>query len=510
MRVFRTGLLLAVVALASAQALSAQDFKDLEKRVTDFTLPNGLRFILLERHQAPLISFHTYVNAGSLNDPDGQTGLARLMERVMLKGSESIGSRNWPEEKKALEALDEAYDRVQAERNKGPRRNEEQFETLRTRWRLAADAAIRLGQPDEYRKILDDNGATGLKLATSWNSSQFSYTLPSNRIELWFAMESQRLMHPVMREFYKERGNLIEEHQKNQSNVQGRMFETLLGTAFMAHPYGRPIAGWPSDGPELNRAEAHAFFEKYFVPGNIVIAMVGDVNPGEARRLAEKYFGAMPSRPMPPEIRTVEPPQAGPRTAVLDVAVQPIAAIAYKRPSYFDKDDPVLDVLQAVLVSGNRGIMYRELVQEKRVAQTVQAGSTFPDGRYPNLFLFFLAPSQGHTVEENQKALDEVLFRMKTQPVGAEALNQAKISVRALSYQRLAQSAALAEMLALYAAAYGDWKKLFTLIDDVDKVTEDDLVRVSLRYFNPVNRTTVYTAIPGLPAAGAPRTGGGQ
>jgi len=497
--------------MAAVAPAAAQDLKDLEKRVTDFTLSNGLRFVLLERHEAPVISFHTYINAGSVNDPAGQTGLARLMERAMLKGSESIGTRNWPDEKKALDAMDEAYDRMEAERNKGPRTNESQFETLRTQWRLAADAASRLGQPGEYQKILEENGATGLKSTSTWDALQLSYTLPSNRIELWFAMESQRLMHPVLREFYKERENLIEEHRKNQGNLQVRVFDALLGTAFMAHPYGRPMSGWASDTPELKRTEARAFLEKYAVPGNITMAMVGDVSPDEAKRLAEKYFGPMPSKPLPPQIHTLEPLQQGARTVVLEVPVQPVAAIGYKRPNYFDKDDTALDVLQTLLVSGNRGMAYRELVQEKRVAQMVQAGATFPDGRYPNLFLFFVAPTQGHTVEENLKVLEELLSRIKTKQAGLDALSQAKAQVRALSYQRLSQGPSLAEMLAVYTVSYGDWKKLFTLIEDVDKVAADDVVRVTQRYFNPANRTVVYTSIPGLPVSGTPaRTGGGQ
>src|SRR5205823_1017408 len=171
-------------------------------------------------------------------------------------------------------ALDDAYERMEAERNKGPLMNESQFESLRTRWRLAIDAALRLGQAGEYSKILEDNGVTSLKSSASWSTMSVSYSLPSNRIELWFAMESQRLMHPVLREFYKERENLIEEHRKNQGSFQARLFDTFLGTAFMAHPYGRPATGWPTDAPELQRTETRAFFEKYFVPGNITIAMV--------------------------------------------------------------------------------------------------------------------------------------------------------------------------------------------------------------------------------------------
>jgi predicted Zn-dependent peptidase len=215
----------------------------------------------------------------------------------------------------------------------------------------------------------------------------------------------------------------------------------------------------------------------------------------------------MPARPMPAMIRTVDPPQPGPRTAALELAVQTMAIIGYKRPNFYDKDDTALDILQAVLVSETGGLAYRELVQERRIALALQAGATYPDGRYPNAFLFFLAPTQGHTIEENQKALEEVLTRLKTQKVGTEILEQAKSRVRALSYQRLQANPTTAEMLALYASAYGDWKKLFTLIEDMRNVSEDDLIRVAQRYFYPANRTTVYIAGPRL-AAAPPDAGG--
>jgi predicted Zn-dependent peptidase len=493
-------------ALASAQNNGAPDH-----RATAFTLGNGLRFILVERHQSPLISFHTYVNAGSVNDPAGQSGLAYLMERMASKGSESIGSRNWPEERKALEALDDAYDRMEAERNKGALASPDELDKLRTHWRLAVDNALRLAQPNEYMKMLREGGATAIKSEGSWNSLEFSYTLPSNKLEFWFAMESQRLIHPVLRDFYKERETLVEEHRPpafTPQAVQTRVLDTLVTTAFTAHPYRNPANGWAADAAELNRRQATAFVERYFVPGNIVIGMTGDVNPDEAKRLAEKYFGSMPARPMPDPVRTVEPAQPGPRTAIIELVGPAIAAIGYKRPSYLDKDDIVLDLIQDMLSPAKgTGMLYQELVQQRKIALSAQAGASYPDGRYPNLFVFVVNPAPAHSAPENEKALEEVLFKLKTRRVGEEALNQAKARVRSVAYQRLESNATMAQMLALYTSAYGDWKPLFQLIDDYNKVTEEDIMRVAQRYFVNTGRTTAYTAIPGL---GSTKTGDGQ
>ncbi len=492
--------------LLAAGTASGQDVREMEKRVTDFTLANGLRFVVLERHEAPVVSFHTYVGGGSLDDPAGQTGLAYLLGRMAFKGSESVGTRNWTEEMKALEALDQARERMDAERNKGVRMNQEQFENLRTQWRLAVDAALRRGDAGEYSKILSENGASEARSKADWNALQLSYTLPSNRLELWFAMESQRLSHPVLREFDKERENLIEDRNKAETNAQSRVLETLLETAFTAHPYRVPLAGWPSDLPELKRSEGDKFLEAHFVPGNIVVGIAGDVVPSEVKRLAAKYFDSMPARPMPPVLHTTEPPQIGPRTAVLELAAQVVCAIGYKRPDYYDRDDTALDVFLAILGSGKGGMLWRQLVEEKKIAVALQVGATYPDGHYPNLFVFLVAPSPGHTVDDIQKALDEVLGRLRTQKVGPGVLNDARTHTQAEVYRRLADNPTFAEMLAVYTFAYGDWRKLFTSTDDIAKVTEDDVLRVAQRYFTASNRTTAYTVIPSL-AARAPRSG---
>jgi predicted Zn-dependent peptidase len=487
----------------------AQGIKELEKRVTDFTLANGLRVVVMERHQSPIVSFHTYVGVGSVNDPPGQTGLANLMGHMAFKGTESIGSRNWAEEKKALDAVDEAYEKMEAEHNKGLGMKQEQFDLLRSQWRLAVDAAQRLSDSAEYARILEENGATGVHSGSGWTALQSGYTLPSNRLELWFAMESQRLLHPVVREFDKERTQLIEDQNKAQNNAQLRVIETLLSAAFTTHPFRVPGAGWPSDLAELKRSEGRAFLERAYVPGNIVLAMVGDVDPAEARRLAEKYFGPMPARPMPPELRTIEPPQQGPRTVELDIPAQIMVAVGFKRPSYLDKDDAALDVLHAILGNGSSGMAWRVLVQEKKVASAMQIRPSYPDGRYQNLFIFFAAPAAGFSVDQLQKAIDDLVGRFRVQKVSLDELNEAKAQTQAQEYERLASNATVAEMLAIHTAVYGDWKKLYTLIDDVAKVTEDDVLRVAQRYLNSNNRTMVFTAIPGLPARSS-RTGGLQ
>jgi predicted Zn-dependent peptidase len=234
---------------------------------------------------------------------------------------------------------------------------------------------------------------------------------------------------------------------------------------------------------------------------NITIAIAGDVAQADVKRLAAKYFSALPGLPPPPGVITVEPPQEGEKRAEVMSPSQPFLMIGYKRPDQRDKDDPVFDVLGAILSSGRTGLLYKEMVRDKKIALAAQAQSSFPGSKYPNLFLFFVAPSRGRTVEENEKACYEILERLKKEKVDDETLNRVKTKIRASLIRGLDSNSGMAEQLASYYVNYGDWRKLFTGIDDIRKVTADDVQRVVREYFTPATRTVVYTVIPKTPAA---------
>jgi predicted Zn-dependent peptidase len=483
---------------------AAQNLHEFEKKVTEFTLANGLHFIVVERHEAPVVSFHTYVNAGSVDDPSGETGIAHMFEHMAFKGTESIGSRNWPEEKQAIAEVDAVYDRLEAERNKGPRADPKKIAALEAEWKEARRKAGSYVVPNLYPRIIEENGGAGLNAQTGVDATEYYYSLPSNRIELWFLLESERFIQPVFREFYKERDVVMEEYRMRvESEPQGKLLQSFLATAFAAHPYRNMSSGWPSDISHLRRADAVRFFQEYYVPGNITMAIVGDVNPAEARRLAEKYFGPMPARPLPPLLHTTEPPQAGPKLAEVESPSQPLAFIGYKRPDQYSPDDPVFDIVSGILSSGRTGLLYKELVRDKQIALAAEAEDTFPGGKYPNLFVFFLAPAMGHTTAENEKAFYDLLERFKSGKVDAVTLARVKTKTRASLIRRLASNPGLASLLTAYYATYGDWRKLFTSLDDLDKVTADDVQRVARKYFVPERRTVAYLVAPKQAAGGA-------
>jgi len=240
--------------------LSSQSLKDFEKRITEFTLANGMHFIVFERHEAPVVSFHSYVNAGSVDDPSGETGIAHMFEHMAFKGTETIGTKNWPAEKLALDQVERVYDRYDAERNKGEKADAGKLATLKKERDAAIEKANSYVVPNAYTQIIEENGGVGLNAGTGEDSTDYFYNFPRNRLELWFLLESQRFYDPVFREFYKERDVVREERRMRvESSPQGMLVESLLAGSFEAHPYHNMPGGWASDIENFRETEAVAF-----------------------------------------------------------------------------------------------------------------------------------------------------------------------------------------------------------------------------------------------------------
>jgi predicted Zn-dependent peptidase len=493
--------------------LAAQSLKDFEKRVTEFTLGNGMHFIIFERHEAPVVSFHSYVNAGSVDDPGGETGIAHMFEHMAFKGTETIGSKNYPLERKAMDEVEHVYDLYDAERNKGVKADQQKLSDLQQQLKAAMEKADSYVIPNAYPELIESNGGVGMNAGTGEDATNYFYNFPRNRLELWFLLESQRFYDPVFREFYKERDVVREERRMRvESSSQGQLAEALLATAFAAHPYRNMPGGWASDIENFRLTEAVAFYKKYYVPANITIGIAGDVDPKECRKLADKYFSILPSGPLPSGPRTVEPVQKGEKRVEVESPAQPLMAIAYKRPNQLDKDDTVFDVLGEILAGERTGLLFTDLVRDKKIALAAAAEASFPGGKYQNLFLFFLVPNQGHTVEENEKACYQIIERLKTQKVTDDTLQRIKTKVRAGLIRRLDSNSGMADALTSYYANYGDWRKLFTEIDETDKVTADDVMRVAKQYLISETRTVAYTVQPKVAATaeGAPASQGAE
>ena len=326
--IFVLGVLLLCMFISVHSLVVGQDMDDFERRLTEFTLENGLKFIVFERHTAPIVSFHTYANVGSVDEVKGITGMAHLFEHMAFKGSQTVGTMNYEAEAKILTQLDESFLILKKESQKTGEIDRERLDKLSKSFEKLQEEASQYLVLDEFEEALLRAGASGLNASTYYDATQYTVSLPSNKLELWMVLESERFLNPVLREFYKEKDVVMEERRlRTESRPVGRLIEEFLAVAFKAHPYGEPVVGHMSDLETITRQEAENFFEDYYSPGNLVISIVGDVDPNEVRNLAHIYFGRIPERPKPGPVETVEPPQLGERRVSVEDTAQPLVLI---------------------------------------------------------------------------------------------------------------------------------------------------------------------------------------
>ncbi len=504
--------------LVLSVVVSAQDVASFEKRITVKKLPNGLTLLICERSEAPVFSFFTLVDAGSVQDPMGKTGLAHMFEHMAFKGTDKIGTTDHAAEKPALAKVEVAYAAYIAERDKTGGRDEAKLKELEKAWKEAADEANKYVVGNEFGKIIEENGGEGLNAFTSYDETGYHYSLPENRLELWAYLESERFLHPVMREFYKERNVVIEERRlRTDSNPIGRLLEQFTAEAFEAHPYHRPTVGWMADLNSFSATDAQNFFDKYYVPSNMVVAVAGDVHAAQALPMLEKYFGRIPARPHPDETTTVEPPQNSERRVVLKERTQPLYLEGYHRPDYHSKDDAVFDAITDLMSEGRTSRLYRALVRDKKIASFSAGFSGLPGIKYPHLFAFYAFPLPGHTPQEVADAIHAEIDRLKKEDISDDELKMIKTRAKANLIRGLDDNEGLAMQLATYQTRYGDWRELFGSVERIDQVTKADIRRVANETFVDTNRTVGIIETETGPPGGAEHAskasagqGGGQ
>ncbi len=492
--------------LLAAPLAFPQDLPSFEKRVTTKVLPNGLTLIVCERPEAPVFSFFTHVDVGSDHEVPGITGLAHMFEHMAFKGTDTIGTIDYAAEKLALAKVEEAYAAYDRERRKPVGRDDKKAAELEKAWKDAIAAADQYVVQNAFGEIVDREGGVGLNAFTSNDETGYFYSFPSNRLELWAFLESERFLKPVMREFYKEREVVMEERRmRTDSQPTGRLIEQFAAAAFTAHSYGRPVVGWASDLKTFSATDARAYFDTYYVPANMVVTVVGDVRAAEVLPLAEKYFGRLPARPKPEPLRTEEPPQNGERQVLLRELAQPFYMEGYHKPGSTDRDDAVYDVIGQILSAGRTSRLYRALVRDQRIAANAAGFSGYPGDKYPNLFAFFAVPTPGHTPQEVRDGIRAEIERLKTEDVTGEELKMVKTRARAGLIRSLGSNQGLANQLGATRARYGDWRELFRQIERIEKVGKEDVKRVAQTTFVESNRTVAILESTRL--AGAPKGG---
>ena len=489
---------LAIMALAMISSAAAFDFSEIEKQVVEYKLDNGLTIIMLPRHDAPVISFVTHVNAGCTDDPMGSMGMAHMFEHMAFKGTEEIGTTDIKKEKKWMAEEDRIFALIMEERTKGPLADSARLAALGEELATATDSAEQYVVTNEFSQIVSREGGVGLNAGTSMDYTQYYLNYPSNKLELWMAMESDRFAHPVLRELFNEKNVVAEERRSRiTSSPSGKLFwGEYIGLAFNAHPYGKCLIGEMSEIQNYNRPTMMKQFETYYVPRNIAVGIVGDVDPDEVIRLAEKYFGKIKDRPEPPPLMIDEEYPFGMRQATIRDNSQPMFITGYRIPSVRHPDFVALDALASYLGSGRTSALYKDLVKEKKSAVSVSAFTGFPGRKYPTLFSIFCIPSNDFSNTDNEEIILAEIEKVRNELIPEEELAKIKAQAKAAFINTLGSNSGMASQLVSYYFYKGDWRELFKEIDRVNALTAEDIKRVAEKYLDPDKRVVAYLEKP--------------
>ncbi|MEL4896391.1 M16 family metallopeptidase [Crocosphaera sp. Alani8] len=457
------------------------------EQVTEFTLDNGMKFIIMENHDAPVVSFVTYADVGGTDEPDGKTGVAHFLEHLAFKGTTEIGTSDYEKEKEVLSRLDKIVSDLKTAKET---ENQEEINKLTAAFKEVQVEAASYVQQNALGRIIETAGGINLNAQTSPDSTVYFYSFPSNKLELWMSLESERFLDPVFREFYKEQNIILEERRlRTENNPIGTMVEAFLDTAFTEHPYKRPTIGYNQDIRNLTRQDIRDFFNTYYGPNNLTISIVGDVNPQKVQQLAKVYFGRYREKPEPPKVTKVEPEQKETREVTLKLASQPWYLKGYHVPALSHPDNAIYQVISTLLSSGRTSRLYKSLVEEKQVALAAQGFNGFPSNKYPNLMLFYAQTSPQASLEEVAQDLSLEIEKLKNKPVSEQELQRVKNQVRAGLLRSLDSNLGMGKALVEYEVKTGSWRNLFEQVQAIEAVTPSDIQRVAKTTFVPENLT---------------------
>ena len=515
-RIFLNALLLVFPFILS---LEAQQVPVVEK-----SLPNGMRVLMVERHDDPTIAGGWVAHVGSANERPGITGIAHLFEHMMFKGTPTLGTKDYKKDQQIIAEQEKVRGEIRQEEAKmraayrrgdiddilKPENRTDRYKELEKTFAGLIAQQREILVKNEWDKVYTTAGASGMNAFTTTDLTGYFITVPANKLELWMWMESERLYRPVFREFYAERDVVFEERRmRTESTPLGKFEETLEAMFWTAHPYSWPTVGWPSDIPAITKAQADEFYALYYSPQNVTLILVGDFKPDAAWPLLQKYFNRIPRGPSdPPDVVTLEIEHLAEQRLYAEAEANPQVDIGWHTVAFGHRDSYALNIL-AQLLSTRTGRLYKGLVLGPQVATEVRAG---PDARkWAGGFSISGEAREGHTPEEVEQGIYAELEKLKAEEVPAAELQKVKNNFAASEYRRLASNMSILMQL-IYNDGLGDWHEINEAGRKHQAVTAADVRRVVTKYFTRENRTVaIYTrkaASSGAEAASFPELAG--
>jgi predicted Zn-dependent peptidase len=551
------GPLLLVLAVLTVLLHGFAAAQTLEEKVRELGLDNGMKFLVVERHEAPVVMCAIIFNVGSANERPNITGISHMLEHMMFKGTEMMGTKDYKKDKKYIEMTDELGEKTIALRKRIGEWRFERFKNFsmqvigsfteeenervganvyKQNKLLAEKISAMKTLPDsltevprlieysgtnyldlyleyeiawgEIMRLLDEqrafmlkeelwetymnNGSRFLNAGTSNDFTVYFVYLPSNRLELFMVMESDRMETPIFREFWSERDVLMEERRLAENDPDDVLDEAFNSVAFTASPYSWPVVGWMSDLQTIDRKELEAYHRTYYAPNNAVAVIVGDVDAPEVKKLAEKYFGPIPAQTPPPAVETREPEQRGERRLVVEHTANPKLMIGYHKPTFGHLDQAAFTVLEEILAGGRTSRLDKAVYEEKELTMEPPRVYSGPGDRYDNLLVISAVPQQPHTLEEVEAAIYEEIEKLKAEPVTERELERVKNQLDAQQIRQMGSNIGTMFTIATGQFFFGDYREIFRFYDQVKAVTADDLMDIANRYLVDRNRTVAY------------------
>jgi predicted Zn-dependent peptidase len=468
--------------------------------VQEYVLENGLRFLMIPKKGDPNIAAGWIARVGSVNERPGITGISHLFEHMMFKGTHAIGTTDIKKDLELMAKMDDVKAEIRKEEQAQIKRlrlgqisnlQDPQNRSDRHNQLLQELAAIEkeskaLIVQNEFDKVYTSAGASDMNAGTSEDYTVFFINVPANKLELWFWMESDRLLNPVFREFYSERDVVQEERRmRTDSTPTGKFDEEFNSLFWTSSPYHWPVVGWSSDLDGITRQEALDYFAINYAPNNVSACLVGDFDPEQAKKLADRYFGRLKRNPQQqPPVRTREVEQMAEKRMVAFAETNPEVQIRYHSVADGHADEPALVVLGALL-SGRTGRLYKSLVLDQKIANSAAAGQN--GMKWDGYFLLSGVAKPGSTPESVEQALYKEIERLQKEKVGDKELQKVKNQFAADNFRRL-ESRFLLMLQILLSDSNRGWQSFNDDPKRIAAVTAEDIQRVAGKYFKPEER----------------------
>jgi predicted Zn-dependent peptidase len=485
--------------------------------VVEKQLSNGMHLLLVERHDEPTIAGGWVAHVGSSNEKPGMTGIAHLFEHMMFKGTPTIGTKDYLKDQEIIQAQEKVRDEMRQEEKKmraeyregkiddllKPENKTPRYRELEKEFQKLIDEQREVLVKNEFDRIYTGQGGSSMNAFTTEDMTAYFITVPANKLELWMWMESERILHPVFREFYAERDVVFEERRmRTESTPLGKFSEEFNAMFWESVPYSWPVVGWPSDIPAISKAQADDFYSTYYAPQNITLILVGDFQPAQVEALARKYFQRIPHGNKPaPDVVTIEVKQVAEKRMYAEADTNPQVDLLWHTVPFGHKDSYALEILGQIL-STRTGRLYKGLVLGSSVATEVYADQG--SEKWAGYFNAGGEAREGHKPEEVETGILSNIEKLKNEEVPAEELQKVKNNFAAAEYRRLSSNMPILMHL-IHNDGEGDWHEINEAGPKIQAVTAADVKRVVNQYFSKENRTVaIYTRKPGTTATEPP------